>query len=96
MNAVVGSGSRVMSDSWIFWKPRIDEPSNERPSSKTSGPNDCGGHSEVLHHAGQVAEADVDGLDTLILDVGQQVVGALEHLSSTSRGLERLKPRDSA
>ena len=37
---MVGSGSRAMSDSWIFWKPRIDEPSKARPSSKTSGPND--------------------------------------------------------
>ena len=25
-----------MSDSWIDWKPRTDEPSNARPSSKTS------------------------------------------------------------
>ena len=25
-----------MSDSWISWNPRIDEPSNPRPSSKTS------------------------------------------------------------
>ena len=38
--AVVGSGSSFMSDSWICWNPRTDEPSNIRPSSKTSGPND--------------------------------------------------------
>ena len=38
--AVVGSGSRAMSDSWIFWKPRIDDPSKARPSSKTSGPKE--------------------------------------------------------
>jgi hypothetical protein len=37
---------------------------------------------EMLHDAGQVAEANVDELDALILDVGQQVVGSLEHLSS--------------
>jgi len=36
MNAVVASGIRVMSDSWIFWKPRIEEPSNDRPFSNTS------------------------------------------------------------
>ncbi len=29
--AVVGSGFSFMSDSWISWKPRIDEPSNIRP-----------------------------------------------------------------
>ena len=29
-----------MSDSWMAWKPRIDDPSNIRPSSKTSGPNE--------------------------------------------------------
>ena len=34
-NAVVTSGSSSMSDSWICWKPRIDEPSNARPSAIT-------------------------------------------------------------
>ncbi|SHU73009.1 Uncharacterised protein [Mycobacteroides abscessus subsp. abscessus] len=33
--AVEMSGSRSMSDSWIDWKPRTEEPSNARPSSKT-------------------------------------------------------------
>ena len=28
MTAVEGSGSRIMSDSWIAWNPRMDEPSN--------------------------------------------------------------------
>ena len=27
ITAVFGSGSRIMSDSWISWNPRIDEPS---------------------------------------------------------------------
>jgi hypothetical protein len=36
----------------------------------------------VLHDAGQVTEANVDELDALILDIGQQIVGSLEHLSS--------------
>ena len=31
-----GSGKRSMSLSWIFWKPRIDEPSNPIPSSKSA------------------------------------------------------------
>ena len=35
MYAVVGSGNSDMSDSWIAWKPRIEEPSKSRPSSKT-------------------------------------------------------------
>ena len=34
MKARPGSGKRSMSLSWIFWKPRIDEPSNPIPSSK--------------------------------------------------------------
>ena len=32
-----------MSDSWIAWNPRIDEPSNIRPSVKTSASNVCTG-----------------------------------------------------
>src|SRR5262245_46262718 len=34
--AVVGSGTAIMSDSWMPIQPRIDEPSNPRPSSKVS------------------------------------------------------------
>ena len=41
--AVVGSGSSCMSDSWICWNPRIDEPSNIRPSVNTPSPNDPAG-----------------------------------------------------
>src|SRR6266508_4658454 len=32
-----------MSDSWICWKPRIDEPSNATPSLNTVSSNDCTG-----------------------------------------------------
>src|SRR6185503_17074054 len=32
--AVAGSGTAIMSDSWMPIQPRIDEPSNPRPSSK--------------------------------------------------------------
>src|SRR5262245_47107749 len=32
--AVSGSGTRSMSDSWISWNPRIEDPSNPSPSSK--------------------------------------------------------------
>src|SRR5947207_11397217 len=35
MYAVSGSGTRSMSDSWISWKPRIEDPSNPIPSSNT-------------------------------------------------------------
>src|SRR5579875_1938630 len=34
--AVAGSGSKSMSDSWISWKPRIEEPSKPKPSTKPS------------------------------------------------------------
>ncbi len=40
MYAVVGSGNSDMSDSWMAWKPRIEEPSKPRPSSKTDWSND--------------------------------------------------------
>ena len=39
MRAVSGSGSSIMSDSWMDWKPRTDEPSNARPSSNTLSSN---------------------------------------------------------
>jgi hypothetical protein len=34
--AVLASGTRSMSDSWISWNPRIEDPSNPSPSSKLS------------------------------------------------------------
>src|SRR6185295_19940123 len=37
ITAVEGSGIRIMSDSEISWKPRIEEPSKPRPSSNASG-----------------------------------------------------------
>ena len=43
MNAVVGSGSSAMSDSWIFWKPRMEEPSKARPSLNTASSNEPAG-----------------------------------------------------
>ena len=36
MYAVPMSGISFMSDSWIAWKPRIDDPSNIWPSVKKS------------------------------------------------------------
>ena len=82
-NAVVGSGISAMSDSWIAWKPRIDEPSNISPSSRHVLVERTRRDGEVLHDAGQVAEPDVDELDALRLDVGQQVLGVGEHPTSS-------------
>ena len=82
MKAVATSGSSSMSDSWIAWKPRIDEPSNARPSVKTLVVERLDRHVEVLHHAGQVTEADVDELHALVLEVSQQLLGIGEHTSS--------------
>ena len=89
--AVVGSGNSDMSDSWIAWKPRIDEPSKFRPSSKTDWSNDETGTVKCCMIAGQVAEPDVDHLDALVLDVLQQLVAVGEHSSSSAggRGLGR-------
>ena len=36
MQADVGSGIRVMSDSWIAFQPAIEEPSNMMPSANVS------------------------------------------------------------
>src|SRR5215467_12755207 len=41
--AVAGSGSSSMSDSWICWNPRIEEPSNISPSVKTFSSKDSTG-----------------------------------------------------
>ncbi len=37
---MVGSGNSDMSDSWMAWKPRMDEPSKASPSSKTDWSKD--------------------------------------------------------
>ncbi len=75
MNAVSESGIRIMSDSWISWNPRIDDPSNPRPSSNTSVVSCASGDGEVLHQARQVAEPDVDDLDVLVGDEAEHLVG---------------------
>src|SRR3954454_13619188 len=38
--AVVGCGDSDMSDSWMAWNPRMEEPSKLSPSSKTAWSND--------------------------------------------------------
>ena len=39
ITAVSASGTSSMSDSSIVWKPRTEEPSNGRPTVKTSSSN---------------------------------------------------------
>ena len=68
-----------MSDSWICWNPRIDEPSNISPSVNTLSSNALDRDGEVLHGAGQVAEPDVDELDPLVGYVPQDLITAAEH-----------------
>ena len=75
MTAVSGSGIRSMSDSWISWNPRIDEPSKPRPSSKDAVGQLVRRYREVLHEPRQVAEAEVDDLDALLLDQRQDLLG---------------------
>jgi hypothetical protein len=47
-------------------------------------PEGGGWHVEVLHHARQVAEADVDELHVLVLEVLHDLVGVAEHPTSTN------------
>ena len=51
-----------------------------------------GGDGEVLHHAGKVAEADVEILDLLVRDEFENLFGVAEHprlLLRSARGFER-------
>ena len=76
------SGTRSMSDSWISWKPRIDEPSNPNPSSKVASSSSRDRDREVLHQPGQVAEPKVDDLGAGVVRQGQHVLyglGAFGH-----------------
>ncbi len=77
MRAVSASGSSIMSDSWIDWKPRTDEPSKARPSSNTLSSNAEAGIEKCWTAAGQIAEPNVDVLDLLVLDQLDDVVGRL-------------------
>ena len=77
MRAVSGSGSSIMSDSWMDWKPRTDEPSKASPSSNTLSIEQRSRHREVLDNAGQIAEPNVDVLDVFVLDLLDDVVGGL-------------------
>ena len=83
--AVVTSGSSVMSDSWIDWKPLIDEPSNAMPPASDSSVTVRGRDGEVVHDAEQVAEPDVEDLDIVVLDVGDQLFGSGEHARAPCR-----------
>jgi hypothetical protein len=64
-----------MSDSWMAWKPRIELPSNSLAVGEEVLVQRVRRHVEVLHDPGQVTEPDVDELDVLGLDIGQNLVG---------------------
>src|SRR5574337_357279 len=53
MIAVAGSGIRSMSDSWIAWKPRIDDPSNPTPSVNRSSVNSRLDMEKCCHRPGR-------------------------------------------
>ena len=65
--AVVGSGSKSMSLSLIFWKPRMLDPSKPMPSVKQADGHVFHGDGEVLPEARQVDELQIDDLDALLL-----------------------------
>ncbi|GMA88999.1 hypothetical protein GCM10025868_42490 [Angustibacter aerolatus] len=83
-----------MSDSWIAWKPRIEDPSNIWPSVKKARVDARRGDVEVLHDARQVAESDVDELHVLVPDELHDLFGVAEHPSS-SWPEPALRPRES-
>src|SRR6267154_2147954 len=59
-NALAGSGSSSMSLSLIAWKPRIDEPSNPRPSVNVSSSSSFKG----IEKCGQVPGRSVNRTST--------------------------------
>ena len=66
-----------MSDSWIDWKPRTDEPSKGQPVLEHALIENDSRDREVLDDAGQIAEPNVDVLDVFVLDLLDDVVGRL-------------------
>ena len=56
-----------MSDALIGCQPRIDEPSNARPSSKRLSLRRVAGIGGVLPDAREVDELEVDELDVVLL-----------------------------
>ena len=74
-----GSGIRIMSDSWISWKPRIDEPSKPRPSSNDVLGQLLGRDREVLHLARAGRRSGGRRTRPLVGDEGQDVGSRLAH-----------------
>ena len=77
MRAVSGSGSSIMSDSWIDWKPRTDEPSNARPSSNTLSSNADAGIEKCWTTPGRSQNRMSTYSTFLVLDLLDDVVGGL-------------------
>ncbi len=80
-----------MSDSLMATQPRMLEPSKPRPSSKVLFVEGLGGDGEVLPQAGEIHEAEIDGLDFLFADQGQNFFGG--HGGRHSAQWERNSPR---
>ena len=75
MKAVSGCGTTSMSLSLIACQPRMLEPSKPRPSSNTSSSSLSDRNGEMLPHAGEVHEPQVDRLDFLFTTQGQDFFG---------------------
>ncbi len=71
-----------MSDSLIACQPRMEEPSNPRPSLKGVQFDAMDGNGEMLLHAGKVHEAEIDRFDFLFLD-------ELEHVRRSFRRVHK-------
>ena len=67
-----GSATRSMSDSWISWNPRIDEPSKAMPSSKRSSVSSATGIEKCCISPGR-SRTEVDDLGSCVLGHGQDV-----------------------
>ena len=66
-----------MSDSWISWKPRIEDPSKPEAVLEDVLGELRDGHGEVLGEARQVAEPQVDDLDVVFLREREDVLRCL-------------------
>ena len=79
MTAVVGSGSSSMSDSWISWNPRIEEPSNIRPSVKTLSPKFSAGTVKCCIVPGRSQNLTSTNCTPSDSYIAQDLVAAAEH-----------------
>jgi hypothetical protein len=74
ISAVVGSGSRTMSDSAISWKPRIEEPSKSKSLREGLFVEGVYRQAQVLPGAGQVGELEVHHPDPVLLGEREDIL----------------------